>query len=119
MAIGAVIARPLFSDFISGGLGPIQTELRVNLLERWNANNAWASETGIEYAIWPATTLDLLGAPTLQGDSEATDASGEIAIDTTGVFNVSDSVLISIRKANAGPLSETVYGLAEETITEA
>ena len=121
MSIGALIAKPLFNDFIPKGIAAPDAELRVNLLERWNANTAWASEINIEYAVWafPGIQLGGIGDPPIQGNAESTDGSGEIVINVAGTFNVGDNVLVAIRKPLAGPSSETVYALGEETITEA
>ena len=117
MSLRALVVKPLFNDFISGGLGSASTELRISLVERWNNNTAWASETSIEYAIWAQNSLGNIGDAPIQGNAESTDGSGEIVIDTTGFFNSGDTVLVAIRKTGAGPGSATVYGLGEELKT--
>ena len=121
MAIGGTVVTGLYDKHLTGGIGPANTELRVSLDERWNANADWASETGIEYALWPlgaSETLDNLGAPSLQGTNETTDANGLMVINTAGTFSIGQNVLVSVRKELAGPASETVYGFGEESITE-
>lgn len=117
MSTRAVVVRPLFNDFVSGGLGSQATELRIPVVERWNANAAWASESSVEYAIWAQGQLGGIGDPPIQGNSESTDGSGELVVDTTGVFAVGSTVLVMLRKENAGPSLETVFAVGEETIT--
>ena len=117
MAIGALVVPGLFNDHITTGLASPNSELRISLVERWNSNAAWASETDIEYAIWAQDVLGSIGDPPLQGNAEITDASGELVVNTAGFFSVGDTVLVAIRKESAGPSSETVFALGEETIT--
>jgi len=119
MSIGALVVPGLFNDHITTGLAPADTELRITLLERWNANAPWASETSIEYAMWDASVqLGGIGDPPIQGNSEITDGTGEIAINTAGVFTIGQDVYVAIKKVAAGPSSEDVYGFGKETITE-
>lgn len=119
MTARSLIVQSLFNDFVANGLGAEDTELRVTLQERWNANAAWASETNIEYAIWPQNDLGSIIAPTLKGTTESTDGSGEMVVNTATYFSSGATVLVAIRKQSSGPSSpaETVFALGEELIT--
>lgn len=118
MSIGAVIASPLFNDYISGGLAPADTEVRIAMLERWNANLPWESEANIEYALWPQNDLGSIGAPFVKGFTESTDSGGVLVINVAGVFAIGATVLIAVRKEAAGPSAETVFALGEVQVTE-
>ncbi len=116
MALAGALIPGLFDGFIADGLVAQPTKITDTLVNILGGGN-YASQSSVEYALWPVSQLGSMGAPAMKANNLTTDGSGVFTIDTSGVFDPAVKLVMMVRRAQgvAGGADDD-WGAGEVTV---